>query len=720
MAKKATAVKELPSTPAPLPFLDGERRSRKGRSDKRGPKAHLSAAAENASPYEIRVSFRSLRASTLNYRSSFDPIKLEELKDEIARQGLSHNLVARPAGEPDLYEVLVGGRRLKALGLLVAEGRWDAEAPIVPIQVRPGLTDLEAIVLAMGENNHRDDVHYLEEAEGIRRAIDEMTQGKGPSRKDRTTARLAAQLGLGQRWVQILHSLAMRLHPEVKAFIQDRGLSLDHAKAFAVVPPERQVEMLPKLQDCRGLQPSTIRDWLTQDLPPLDNALFDTATYKGALTQVGLFANPVSKSKASRPGSEDSDELDEDGPEVVEEHFLDVDQYSRLQRAAIDQLRGALATQYAFVEVCEGHRIPEDFSYAFGTKDDETGIVLLQGPDLSVRRVECKRNVTKAPPAAVPRTQGVGGGPRPAPPASGLPAASSAGLGDPNDPDSISSSDGPPDGDQDHGDADEAPAGPENDPADDALGANPFLTKHVYLAHREKTRHLQAALLRSPAHAMRMAIIGLLGMTSSVRVATQEIGDALDWTLAPELEAKLHALRLTLGEELLDSPFMPVEGEAPRYSPNLVRIDYHHIWNEKTPAHVLSLLADLPDAEVAEILALLVALRTGSFCNHSPKFGDEPVIVKLSEMLGLERAAASVDDDFLKGYRKSGLLAVAQECGVDDPKLPRRTMAEIRAAILASPGLASFQPAELVFAETHDIERRLPRLAVAQGGPPTA
>jgi hypothetical protein len=763
--KAALAVKPtLPLRPAArssAPSGEGERRSRRRQIPASSRPVTIESTAPTASlsgVFETRAPWRNLEASPLNYRETYDPIKLQELKDEIRLQGLAHNLVARPLPE-GRFEIVIGGRRLRALGELVEEGAWDPDAPNVPLQVRSAMTDLEVLILAMGENNKRQDVHYLEEAEGIRRAIDLMTKGKGPSRKDKTTARLAEQLGVGQRWVQILNGLARRLDPGVKDFIRERDLTLDCAKAFAMVPAERQAKILPELREARYLDPDTIREWATDSLPSVEAALFDQAAYKGPITQVGLFADDVAKSRTGvvlPAGAEEAL-----APEAVTEHFVDIEEFARLQRAAVSRMCDELAKKYAFAEVVEGTYLPKTFENHFGTRDTETGIVLLLAPDLSVRKIECKRHrpaPAKLPPAPALTSTPVGKTAPTAPtaivltiPAPAVPAvptvsvvpATVPALSDPipsapmspsvpqEEPvpplDASSAGDpqsqGPepiqfPNVGSETGSS-ESSAGSEPDDPDDAPDASPLVKSHVYRAHRAKTQALQAALARSPADAMRVAIVGLLGLTTFVRIKTQDVPAHEDWTLSPELLPQLEALRLALGE-LLPDPFMPVRDEASRFSPNNVRIDYHALWDEQTPARVLGILAALSDSAVAELFAFLVAVNTGSFCDLSPKYGDEPGAFRLAEILGLENAMAPMDDEFLGGYRKFHLLAVARHCGVNDPKLNRKTMAEIRQAILAAPGFASFQPPELLFGDTRDVERSLRSLSRQEPPAPVA
>ena len=57
----------------------------------------------------------SLRSSPLNPRKLFEPTSIAELAESILHKGLMQNLVVRLGDQPNTYEVIAGGRRLKAL-----------------------------------------------------------------------------------------------------------------------------------------------------------------------------------------------------------------------------------------------------------------------------------------------------------------------------------------------------------------------------------------------------------------------------------------------------------------------------------------------------------------------------------------------------------------------------------------------------------------------------
>lgn len=107
-----------------------------------------------------------IEADPLNPRRVFHAEALSALADSIHDDGkltLLQPLVIRPReGGPKPFRLVAGERRWRAIGLLIADGRWPAELP-VPTSVRV-LSDEEAAVLALVENMQREDLSAVDEA----------------------------------------------------------------------------------------------------------------------------------------------------------------------------------------------------------------------------------------------------------------------------------------------------------------------------------------------------------------------------------------------------------------------------------------------------------------------------------------------------------------------------------------------------------------------------
>lgn len=130
-----------------------------------------------------------------NPRKAFDEDGLAELAASIALDGLLQPLVVRPpaadapAGAP--HRLVAGERRWRAIGALIADGRWPADRP-VPVTLRD-MDDETHLRLAIIENLQRRELKPLEEGHAFRRLQDEFGL---------TTAQIAEQIGFTQRFVQ--------------------------------------------------------------------------------------------------------------------------------------------------------------------------------------------------------------------------------------------------------------------------------------------------------------------------------------------------------------------------------------------------------------------------------------------------------------------------------------------------------------------------------------
>lgn len=99
-------------------------------------------------------------------RTRMDEASLNELAASIAAQGLVQPIIVRPlgAGASTPYEIIAGERRWRASQI--------AGLKEVPVHVHH-IADEAALAMALIENIQREDLNPLEEAQGLRRLIDE-------------------------------------------------------------------------------------------------------------------------------------------------------------------------------------------------------------------------------------------------------------------------------------------------------------------------------------------------------------------------------------------------------------------------------------------------------------------------------------------------------------------------------------------------------------------
>jgi len=160
-------------------------------------------------------------------RKDIDPEKLQELADSIKAQGVIQPVVVRKI-DPEKYEIVAGERRWRAAQL--------AGLQQIPVVVKE-IDDRTAMAIALIENIQREDLNPLEEAEALRRLLDEFQM---------THQQIADAVGKSRVTVTNLLRL-MELHPEVKKLVINRQLEMGHARALLALEGSRQVAVANKI-----------------------------------------------------------------------------------------------------------------------------------------------------------------------------------------------------------------------------------------------------------------------------------------------------------------------------------------------------------------------------------------------------------------------------------------------------------------------------------------
>jgi ParB family chromosome partitioning protein len=174
-----------------------------------------------AAPKEYTIcSTGELRPARAQPRRRFDEVALAALAASIKQSGVLQPLVVRRADSG--YEIIAGERRWRAAQL--------AGLTEVPVVVREADDD-EALTLALEENLLREDLNPIEEAEALRRLLEE---------HGRTQEELAERLGRDRS--SIANSLRLlKLPAEVQAELAAGTLSSGHAKALLMLGTTEEV-----------------------------------------------------------------------------------------------------------------------------------------------------------------------------------------------------------------------------------------------------------------------------------------------------------------------------------------------------------------------------------------------------------------------------------------------------------------------------------------------
>lgn len=161
---------------------------------------------------------RSIRPNPAQPRKIFREGSLQELTESIRRHGILQPLSVRRVGA--YYELIAGERRLRAA---IAAGL--SEIPCIVMQ----MTDAESGLTALVENLQRQDLDFLEQAQGISFLMDSFTLSQEQA---------ASLLGLSQS--AVANKLRLLRHSQpVQQRLRETGLTERHARALLKLGSEQ-------------------------------------------------------------------------------------------------------------------------------------------------------------------------------------------------------------------------------------------------------------------------------------------------------------------------------------------------------------------------------------------------------------------------------------------------------------------------------------------------
>lgn len=204
------------------------------------------------------IPFNKLVLSQSNVRRVKAGISVEELAESIARRGLIQSLHVRPVlnaegKETGMFEVPAGGRRYRALELLVKQKRLAKTAP-VPCVVSEANGDILIDEVSLAENIERAPLHPLDQF----RAFLAMRE------KGMTEEAIAAAFFVDVKVVKQrlrLASVSSMLHD---VYAED-GMTLEQLMGFTVTQDHaRQEQVWDAIKDSWSKEPWQIRRMLTE------------------------------------------------------------------------------------------------------------------------------------------------------------------------------------------------------------------------------------------------------------------------------------------------------------------------------------------------------------------------------------------------------------------------------------------------------------------------
>jgi len=200
----------------------------------------------------VQLPVTSLRPGKYQPRTRMDEASLAELAASIKARGVIQPIVARAVGSSQ-YEILAGERRWRAARMAGLES--------VPAVVRE-VPDEAALGIGLIENIQREDLSPLEEANGLKRLIEEFRL---------THEQVAGAIGRSRVGVTNLLRL-LDLAPAVQSMLQEGRIDMGHARALLALSKARQVEVAEQIA-AKGLSVREAERLVQQaTLPPAAKA----------------------------------------------------------------------------------------------------------------------------------------------------------------------------------------------------------------------------------------------------------------------------------------------------------------------------------------------------------------------------------------------------------------------------------------------------------------
>ncbi len=173
-----------------------------------------------------------LRPGKYQPRSNMDSAALQTLADSIKAQGIMQPILVRPLNDEQSaeqqYEIIAGERRWRASKMAGLEN--------VPVLVRE-IEDEAALAMALIENIQRENLNPLEEAQGIKRLIDEFSM---------THEKAAGAVGRSRVAVSNLLRL-LNLCEAVQEMLMHGKIDMGHARALIGLDGAQQVMLAEQI-----------------------------------------------------------------------------------------------------------------------------------------------------------------------------------------------------------------------------------------------------------------------------------------------------------------------------------------------------------------------------------------------------------------------------------------------------------------------------------------
>jgi len=212
-----------------------------------------------------QINVNDITPNPFQPRKIFNHDSLQELSASIQEYGVIQPIIVRITTHG--FELVAGERRLRASKL--------AGLHQVPVIVKE-FTDKEVAELAMIENLQREDLHFLEEAEGFQQLITSFAF---------TQEELAKRMGKNQSTIANKLRL-LKLTPEIRSVVASEKLTERHARSLLKIDDARlQMEVLEIIRE-KGLNVRATEELIEEFLEDIAKQIEDKNTPKRTVVKV--------------------------------------------------------------------------------------------------------------------------------------------------------------------------------------------------------------------------------------------------------------------------------------------------------------------------------------------------------------------------------------------------------------------------------------------------
>jgi len=222
----------------------------------------------------LQLPLESIRTNPAQPRKFFEKASLEELAASIREFGILQPISVRLINGYS-YEIVAGERRLRA-----AKIAGIASIPAILVRI----SDQDSAILAMIENLQRDNLNYIEEAEGFRNLLEDYGF---------TQEELATKVGKSQSTIANKIRL-LKLPEALQNFLIEQGLSERHARAVLRLENEVDQAAVLKRAAKEGLTVAKTEELVEQMLRKNDRAAKNAQREARRLVKdVRIFTNTI-------------------------------------------------------------------------------------------------------------------------------------------------------------------------------------------------------------------------------------------------------------------------------------------------------------------------------------------------------------------------------------------------------------------------------------------